>query len=535
MTMKGISSLEAYLAPGMNVVTGHVRQYPQWVIATVAVLSSLLVYLPFLHDGTFDVIYRYWDGPNYAYLAQSLYDIPRDHPLSAYTTPEYFAAHLPVYPLSIRLLSFVGYFDAMLLVSIIYGALAGIVLFKLLRETNTVTSPLWSAVISMFIPARYLIYHSVGATEAPFIFFTLWSMLAYVRGQYVLSFALAGVSGITRITGILIGGAYFCMLVSQKKWKVIPLLALVGLPLLLTFTFYHFHYGDFWAYFGTNYSESNKLINLNPFQLFKIYAGNGNTHSAEFYLMLYGIYGAGTALLWHKNKLFFWYCAVTFCFSVFIFHQDVSRYLIPMAPLALVVAYDPLFSKKAFKLAFLPFLSLVYIYTWGMLPNNVIDTGNFRKLERYLTEQNSVDEINGEFDRLTFQSCAYQGCQSKVSNTKGQYLVPSRGLNVYRYANRTLTLVKVYDLCSHHQALEEGPLLASLWQPETEKLVLVVDDTLPCSHEKPVAIEAWANGATLPKLLTLQFREAYVGVLDKRGESVERKNRKTVKHRPHKR
>lgn len=357
-----------------------------FILALLTVITSLIFYLPFLLDGKMNIVYGYWDGPNYAFLAKSLYNVAPDHPLSPYTKPEYFAAHLPLYPLSIRLFAFMGHNNAMLFCSVLYTVLATLTLFQLLRETRVVKSPFWSALISLFLPARYLIYHNVGATEAPFIFFTCASMLAYLRGHYALAFALGGLSGITRITGILIGGAYFFALLWERKWKYIPLLGLVGLPLLLTFTYYHFHYGNFFAYFGVNLSESNSLIKARPFSLFRVYSHNGDSHSAEFYLAMYAVYGAGVAALWHKQKVFFFYAAVTYIFSIFIFHQDLARYFIPIAPFALVVAYDDILSKPAVMLAAVPFAALCYIYAWGMLPHNVIVDWVNKDLLKYLLQ-----------------------------------------------------------------------------------------------------------------------------------------------------
>ena len=361
-------------------------KHPYLLITIVVFICSLVFYLPFLVDGTMDVIYRYWDGPNYVYLAKALYAIPKDHPLSPYTTPEYFAAHLPLYPLTIRLFSFMGYNNAMLFSTFLYTVLATVTLYQLLKENRWVQSPMWSAVISLFIPARYLIYHNVGATEAPFVFFTLASILSYLRGNYLLAFVLGGLSGITRITGVLIGVAYFFTLIIEKKWKYIPLLAIVGIPLFATFTFYYFHYGDFFAYFGVNLSSSNSLIHLKPFDIFLLYSKTGNTHSAEFYLMMYAIYGIGVCLLWQKNKLIFLYSAVSYIFCLFIFHQDLARYLIPLAPFALIIGYDRILSQLPARVACIALIPLCYYYAWKILPHNLVVEWVYKNLIRILAQ-----------------------------------------------------------------------------------------------------------------------------------------------------
>jgi hypothetical protein len=52
--------------------------HPRIVVAGVMLLSSLLVYVPYLSD--LDKIARYWDGPPYMYVAKTLYRVPADHP-----------------------------------------------------------------------------------------------------------------------------------------------------------------------------------------------------------------------------------------------------------------------------------------------------------------------------------------------------------------------------------------------------------------------------------------------------------------------
>ncbi|VUD68942.1 hypothetical protein TDB9533_04302 [Thalassocella blandensis] len=357
---------------------------PYVTLIALALLSCLIFYAPFIVNGEMAYVFRYWDGPNYVYLAKTLYVIPQDHPLSPYSEPEYFAAHLPLYPLIIRLLSFLGYNNAMLLTTMMFTVFSTVILYQLLKETRCVQSPLWSAFIALFIPARYLIYHSVGATEAPFVFFTLSSLLAYTRGQYFLAFTLAGLSGITRITGVLIGFAYFFLLVWQKRWRPMLLLPIVGIPLLLTFTFYAIHYGDFFAYFGVNLTENNSLLYFQPFYILQYYSSEGDDHSAELYLATYIIYGAGVCLLYDKNRVFFAYSLVTYLFSVFIFHQDLSRYLIPIAPLAIIVAYDSILANRLVKYSAPVFIYLSYLYAWNILPHNLIESWVYEDLLKAL-------------------------------------------------------------------------------------------------------------------------------------------------------
>jgi hypothetical protein len=354
-------------------MTTDTRNY--LLLAVAAVVSSLAVHAPFWFDDA-SVPARYWDGPNYLYIAQTLYDIPADHPLAAYdTTPAYFACHLPLYPLVIRLLSFIGYPAAMLASTILFTVLATLTFYRLLVESKVVGDPLWSALVSLFLPARWLVYHSVGATEAPFLFFVFASMLCYLRGNYVMSFLLGGVAGMTRIIGILLGAVYLAMLCRERKWSKIPLLTLVAVPLLAVFTFYRWRFGNFFVYFDWN----SALLSLRPLEILSYYADTGDARSAELYALMYFVYGLGVIMLW-RAPLFFTYAAVIYVANLFMYHDDLSRLMIPIAPFALVVAYDRIIDTKAFKIAGLLLLVVTYQYAWRILPTNVVEKDIYENL-----------------------------------------------------------------------------------------------------------------------------------------------------------
>lgn len=344
-------------------------QHQPLLLILISTLASLVLYLPYLPHHI-DVMFRFWDGPNYLYVARTLYDIPVDHPFTAYkTTPAYFACHLPLYPILIRLLSYVfGYPAAMLAVTLICSGLATWLFYLLLRETGAVQSPFWSALISIFLPMRWLLYHSVGATEPLFLVLVFGSMLCWLRGKYGWACALAGLSSITRIVGVLVGVGYFLTMLHEKRWKSLPWLALIPIPLLVVFAFYAWRFGDFFAYFSWN----SKLLHAWPLDVLKAYAGNRESiQYAELYVVLYAVYGAGVAMLW-RWPVFFWYSLVFYIFNLFIFHEDLSRYYIPIAHLALIVAYDKIFSQKSFKWAFPLMLVPIYLYLWPQPPHNAM-------------------------------------------------------------------------------------------------------------------------------------------------------------------
>jgi hypothetical protein len=74
--------------------------------ALLAVIALLLAWAPFL--SRMDLVVRHFDGPNYLVVAKTFYVPPRT-PLPAYALmPWYFAVHLPLYPLVLRICSLFG-------------------------------------------------------------------------------------------------------------------------------------------------------------------------------------------------------------------------------------------------------------------------------------------------------------------------------------------------------------------------------------------------------------------------------------------
>ncbi len=142
------------------------------VLATIG--SSLLVWAPF-HGTT--AVYRVWDGPNYLTIARTLYDVRPDNPILAYVhETRYFLRHFPVYPLLIRLLSFVGYQQAMLLASVLCASVAAVLFYRLARDVWELPQPGWLTLVFLLLPPRWLLYRSVGSTEAPFVALALASI-----------------------------------------------------------------------------------------------------------------------------------------------------------------------------------------------------------------------------------------------------------------------------------------------------------------------------------------------------------------------
>ena len=343
-------------------------------------LSSAIVYFPFRHD--FSALYRYWDGPLYIYLAKTVYQIPAGHPFVAYGLPQiYFASHLPLYPLLIRLFTIFTFGDypaAMLLVTLVSSIVAAVLFFRLLETQRLVVSPLWTSMLFCFFPPRWLIYHSVGATEPLFLCFVFAAFLAYYRQRlFILILAIVGAS-LTRIVGVLLIPAFFFAYLHRKELQKAFMIPLAGLGLIALFCFYYLRFGDFFAYFRWNGGQ-HPIFQLNAFKIFRLYSLNSNFHSTELYWWTYILYALGTLALWKKKELFI-FSLLFFLFNVCIFHLDLSRYMLPLAPFALLVAFDPVLHLRSARWILPLVLYLDYLYVWGYIPFNTVSVESFQQL-----------------------------------------------------------------------------------------------------------------------------------------------------------
>ncbi len=342
----------------------------------LSAVPSLIFYA--MHPYNMDIVYRHWDGPNYIEVAKTLYFIPEENPFrhSFNSQPRYYACHLPLLPLLIRLFAFMGYEVSMIFVTVATASLATVALYFLLKEYECVADPFFTAWLSTFLPIRYLLYKSIGSTEPLYLLLVYLSLIYYRRERLYVAFGLAGLAGITRITGILMAAGYFCDLVRRKRYRDIPRLVTIGFPLLVTFLIYHLRFDDFFAYFHWNASIMNLKV---PMNVFRQWVMKDQSISAEFYYYQYVFYGVGTMCLLRWRPLF-WYCITYYIFSLFIDHNDLSRYLVPIAHLAILVGFDSVLRRKSWRYLLPIFFYLAMFYGNRSLPHNLCDMPGWTQL-----------------------------------------------------------------------------------------------------------------------------------------------------------
>jgi hypothetical protein len=353
---------------------------PRVTVAAAMAAATVVAWAPFA--GRPEFLYRYWDGPHYAYLAKTLYDVPADHPFTAHDLmPAYYATHLPAYPLLIRALvplTFGHYLPAMLLATLLCSVAAALLFYELLARWKLVQSPLWTAVLFSVLPPRWVIYHSVGATEPLFLCFVFGCLLAVRTEREKTALLMAVLASLTRIMGILLVPVLLVYHLHRRRLGAALRAPIAGVGLLALFAWHHALYGDALAYFTRNVGQAGHVA-MAPFAGLRGYAGSASTHSAELFLSMYLVYGVGTLALW-RERLLFLYCAAFLAFNAFVFHFDLSRMFLPMAPFALLVGYDAVLSKTPVRVAAAVGACLGYTYVWGQIPQNLAPQAVFDQL-----------------------------------------------------------------------------------------------------------------------------------------------------------
>ena len=334
--------------------------------------------MPFiLKTSNFLTVYKNFDGPNYIIAAKSMYvpkeieSINRDSSLSQ--NPLYFTAHLPLYPVLIRLISpLFGYLKSMLVINIFFTGLLATFFYYFLKKFNLTKHPLLIASIFLFLP-RFLVVRSVGAPESLFLFLVLTSLFFFEKEKYLLAGLLGGLSVITKTPGLILFAAYgFVFLERFIKTKKIKLswawILLIPAGFFLVSLFYANQTGDFLAYFHSG----DNIHLVGPFSVFsfgKPWIGTAWLEDVLFYFFLYGL--AVYQLKDSKHRSFFYFSLLFLTATLFVQHRDISRYSLPLWPLA-CIAFESFFSSKKFSIIFLVMIFGIYMYTWNFLAYNVM-------------------------------------------------------------------------------------------------------------------------------------------------------------------
>lgn len=352
---------------------------PYLVIISVVGLSSLLALMPFLLniENVFSIyfvqtgmqaVYRFWDGPLYVVVSHTMYT--PESPLYAASGlwASYYAAHFPLYPFAILVLSPFGVFEAMIIATILFAAAAAVMFYQIVKEFELATHPLLLTLFFAFFPLRWFLYRNVGASEPAFIFLCLAAIYFLKKDQIPYFVVAAILATFTRIFGILLFPVLLITLIWKKQLNLKNFLLSLLIPasILLLFTYYFISFGDFFAYFAVNGGDIHE-----PFRIMVVFS---DSYFRELYGILIVIYAVAAVSLWERGeKEMALFTGVYLALISLVTHGDASRYMLPMAPFALI-GFERVFPKN--KILFAGIIVLVavlaFIYAWTMIPLNPV-------------------------------------------------------------------------------------------------------------------------------------------------------------------
>lgn len=367
---------------------------PYFTLLLIVLGSTLIIWLPFLlrveqwytlnfKGQTFQTVYKHFDGPLYIISAKSWYKpeeiqkLPVEIPLP----PNYFAAHLPLYPAFIRLFAPVlGYLKSMLFVNVLFSVGLAMFFYYFLKKLKLTEHPLALTMIFLFLP-RYLVVRTVGSPESLFLLLILASIFFFEKKNYWLAGLFGGISVLAKSPGILLTFAYGLVfletLIKEKKfakiftdgtmWRWLGII-LVPTGFLVLCLIYLSQYGDFWAYFNSG----DNIHLVAPFAAFNFqqkWVGTAWLEEIVYYFLMYVL--TIVFLKDSKYRSFFYFPLVFITATLFVEHRDIARYSLPIWPFA-CIAFEKFFTSKKFLMAALIILPGIFIYVWNFLLYNVL-------------------------------------------------------------------------------------------------------------------------------------------------------------------
>ncbi|HET7098714.1 MAG TPA: hypothetical protein VFI61_00535 [Patescibacteria group bacterium] len=352
------------------------------IIVFFSLIPTILIWLPFFlraktfwniplpQNGLATIVANY-DGPLYLVAAKTLYDKGLIGSNFQFPLPsEYYAAHFPMFPILIRLLSvIVNSPYAMLTITLLTSILAIYFFDKL-------SNNLFLTFVFAILPARWLIVRSIGSPEPLFIGSIIASLYFFREKKYFWAGVWGAVAQFTKSPAILLFIAYSIYLIWQKKFefkKYLPIF-LIPLSLLLVFVMYYFLTGDFFAYF---HSGDNIHLMFPPFQIFNYAAPWVGTFWLEeiIFVYLFGILGI-FKLFEKKEFEMAIFSAVYFFFILFVSHRDLVRYSLPIMPF-LLLGFSDFVNKKEFKIALCAIIIPIYLFSLAFISQNVMPISNW--------------------------------------------------------------------------------------------------------------------------------------------------------------
>ncbi len=349
-------------------------------IILITVFSTILFWLVFslnipsllgLPSVSLKTLFANYDGPNYLVITKCAYDFDCIRNTFSLGLPlEYYPAHLPGFPLTIKLFDiFLPGPLAMLFSSLLGSIFLNLFFYKFLHLFTTKKQALFLTIVFNFLPARLFVLRNVGAPETWFIGFIIASLFYFKTKNYLLSAIFLSLAQVFKTPAVLLLASYFIYFVYLLKKSKNPILiiktflpfVLVPLSVLLVFLFYYFQMGDFWAYFN---SGDNRHILPIPFG---VLIGNSSWVNGiwleDIIIIFILAYYSGLKLIqrYKLNPIGTFVLIYTIA-TTFVVHRDISRYITPIYPLVFLTLKKSI-NNQTFRKVFYIIIFAVYLYS----------------------------------------------------------------------------------------------------------------------------------------------------------------------------
>lgn len=369
----------------MNQLDTREGRRPVLVAAALAAVTLLLVWLPFLSRP--EILTRHFDGPNFMVVAKTFYVPTEVNPSPGYvSTPLFWAWYLPVYPLTIRLLSgLCGYPLAMLLSTALYSVLSAAAFAAYLRRAAPEVLPIAGTLALLLLPSRALLYRSIGANEGAMTLFVLLAVLAFNRERDGEAFAWASLSAVTRISGIVVIGVLFLAVLAKRRPRAaFAGAALAFVPLGLLSLWHGRVLGDPLAYFHVHRTAKMTLV---PFAYVSELLDRGQWVEADLLTLVYLFFALSAVRLWSRGlRVESGLIVAHLAFFSLVRETDQLRYLLSVAPFAVVVAWPEAWRNGRAAAVVLGVLGpLSFLYAWRSIPMNLMDARVYENLLLFLS------------------------------------------------------------------------------------------------------------------------------------------------------
>lgn len=253
-------------------------------------------------------------------------------------------------------------------------ATIGLVLFfyYLLKKFKLTKNPMILASVMLFLP-RFLVVRSAGAPESLFMLLILLSLFFFEKNKFWLAGLFGCLATMTKTPGILLFAGYGLVFVErfirEKKinWNWLGI-TLIPLGLFGVFGIYAIQYKDFFAYFHSG-DNIHLVFPFSVFDFQKSWVGTAWLEDVLFYYFLYGL--SIFYLKDSKYRSFFYFSLIFFIATLFVQHRDISRYSLPLWPIALI-AFEKFFTSKKFLLIGIILLPAIFLFAWNFLLYNVM-------------------------------------------------------------------------------------------------------------------------------------------------------------------